>query len=237
MGVPIENVATQGPGLTFITFPEAILLMTLPQLWAILFFFMMLTLGLGSQFGGIQMISTSIMDHWPHLRGHETKVVAGTCLFCFIAALPMTCNGGVYLFTLMEWHTASWAVLLIGFAECVVISWIYGIDRMFKNLREMGMQLKKYVKYYWKTVLVVVTPITCLSVFIFILTDLGATEFRAYTFPYWADIIGWMFGLMTLIPMFLFGGIEIFKRRNNLKSLFTPTSQWMSQELNSRTSA
>lgn len=90
MGVSIENVASEGPGLTFITFPEAILLMTFPQVWAILFFVMMLTLGLGSQFGGIQMISTSIMDHWPHLREHETRVVAGTCIGCFIAALPMT---------------------------------------------------------------------------------------------------------------------------------------------------
>lgn len=38
-------------------------------------------------------------------------------MFCFVAALPMTCNGGIYLFTLMDWHTASWATLLIGGAE------------------------------------------------------------------------------------------------------------------------
>lgn len=137
----------------------------------------------------------------------------------------------------MEWHTASWAVLLIGFAEAIVLSWVYGIDRTFKNIREMGMKLNRSVKIYWKSVLVVITPVTCVSVFIFILTDLGSTEFRNYTFPQWADVIGWMFGLTTLIPMFLFGGIEIFKRRNNLRSLFIPTSNWISQELNSRTSA
>jgi SNF family Na+-dependent transporter len=107
------------------------------------------------------MISTSIMDHWPHLCINETRVVTGTCLFCFIAALPKTCNGGFYLFTLMEWHTASWAVFLIGFAEIDVISWIYGIERMFKNLYGIDIQLKKAVKYYWKFVLIIVTPITC----------------------------------------------------------------------------
>lgn len=36
---------------------------------------------------------------------------------CFVAGLPMVCNGGVYLFTLMDWHTASWAILLLGIAE------------------------------------------------------------------------------------------------------------------------
>lgn len=45
------------------------------------------------------------------------QVTAGTCLACFIAGLPMVCNGGVYLFTLLDWHTASWAILLIGIAE------------------------------------------------------------------------------------------------------------------------
>lgn len=38
-------------------------------------------------------------------------------MFCFVAALPMVCNGGIYMFTLMDWHTASWAILLIGAAE------------------------------------------------------------------------------------------------------------------------
>lgn len=75
--IPINSVVTGGPGLTFITYPEAILLMPAPQVWAILFFFMMLILGMGSQFAGVQMITTSIIDHWPHLRNKEWKVTAG----------------------------------------------------------------------------------------------------------------------------------------------------------------
>jgi SNF family Na+-dependent transporter len=91
--------------------------MPLSQVWSVLFFWMMFLLGMGSQFGGIEMINTTVLDKWPHLRNQEWKVTAGTCLFCFVAGIPMTCNGGIYLFTLLEWHTASWAILLIGFAE------------------------------------------------------------------------------------------------------------------------
>lgn len=231
MNVPIENVVTSGPGLTFITYPEAVLLMPLPQLWAILFFLMMLILGLGSQFGGIQMITTSIIDHWPHLRQHEWRVTAGACIGCFIAALPMTCNGGVFLFTLMDWHTASWAILLLGFAEIVVLSWVYGLSRTFENLREMGMKLNIIYRMYWKSIWLVITPIGSLAVFIFILTDIDATEFRGYVFPLWADVIGWMFGFATLVPFFVFAIIELVTNKKSWRDLLKPTERWGPQEI------
>lgn len=230
MNVPIETVVSSGPGLTFITYPEAVLLMPLPQLWAILFFFMMLILGLGSMFGGVQMITTSIIDHWPHLRKHEWRVTAGTCIGCFIAALPMTCNGGVYLFTLMDWHTASWAILLIGFAEIIVLSWVYGLDRTFDNLYEMGMKFNCILKIYWKSVWLVITPIGSVAVFIFILTDIGATEFRGHVFPMFADVLGWIFGLATLLPFFVSATIQLTKRKYKLRELLRPSSKWTSQE-------
>lgn len=74
MNVPVSEVVQSGPGLAFIAYPEAILLMPLPQLWAVLFFFMMLILGMGSQLGGIEAICTAVIDKWPHLRRHHWKV-------------------------------------------------------------------------------------------------------------------------------------------------------------------
>lgn len=236
MGVPIESVVASGPGLTFITYPEAVLLMPLPQLWAILFFFMMLILGMGSMFGGVQMITTSIIDHWPHLRAHEMRVTAGACVGCFIAALPMTCNGGVYLFTLMDWHTASWAILMLGFAEIVVLSWVYGFGKTFDNIYDMGMKLKqnRLVMAYWRSVLMVLTPVASVAIFIFVLTDLGSTEFRGYVFPVWADLIGWMLGLSTLLPFVVFAILEMVKNKKDIKSVLKSTANWGPQEVDGR---
>ncbi|KAL7035960.1 hypothetical protein ACKWTF_008639 [Chironomus riparius] len=230
MQEPIETIVTSGPGLTFITYPEAILLMPGSQAWAILFFLMMLTLGLGSQFPGVQMISTSIIDRWAHLRNQEWKVTAGVCMGCFVAGLPMTCNGGVYLFTLLEWHTASWAILLIGAGEVVIFSWVYGLGRTFDSICEMGIKFVKATRLFWSSVWMVITPIGSVGIFIFILTDLGSTKFRDYVFPVWADTLGWMFGLSTLLPFVLFGAYTLVTTKDR-KSLLQPTEDWGPQEV------
>ncbi len=45
----MRRVVTQAKGLAFITYPEAILHMPFPPIWAVLFFAMLFTLGLDSE--------------------------------------------------------------------------------------------------------------------------------------------------------------------------------------------
>lgn len=74
----VADVVQGGPGLAFIAYPEAVLMMPLPHLWALCFFFMMFILGMGSQFGGIEAMCTAVIDQWPHLRDHHWKVCEET---------------------------------------------------------------------------------------------------------------------------------------------------------------
>jgi SNF family Na+-dependent transporter len=47
-GKNVENVINGGPGLVFITYPQAISLMPGAPFWAVIFFFMLFTLGVDS---------------------------------------------------------------------------------------------------------------------------------------------------------------------------------------------
>lgn len=49
MGVEINEVATSGSGLAFVVYPAALSIMPVPQLWSVLFFLMLITIGFGSQ--------------------------------------------------------------------------------------------------------------------------------------------------------------------------------------------
>ncbi|KAL8164429.1 UNVERIFIED_CONTAM: Sodium- and chloride-dependent creatine transporter 1 [Gekko kuhli] len=91
-GVDIAKVAESGPGLAFIAYPRAVTLMPVAPLWAALFFFMLLLLGLDSQFVGVEGFITGILDFFPAayaFRFQREVTVAVCCLVCFLIELSM----------------------------------------------------------------------------------------------------------------------------------------------------
>lgn len=54
------SILVAGPGLVFTVYPQALAKMPYASLWAVLFFFMLLILGLDSQFATVEVSSISI---------------------------------------------------------------------------------------------------------------------------------------------------------------------------------
>ncbi|TWW56760.1 Sodium- and chloride-dependent creatine transporter 1 [Takifugu flavidus] len=224
-----KNTTHQGPGLAFIAYPKAVTLMPLAPLWAALFFFMLLALGLDSQFVGVEGLITGIMDMLPPksvLGSLRREVVAAICcIVCFLIDISMVTEGGMYVFQLFDYYSASGITLLWqSFWECVVIAWVYGADRFMDDVARMiGYHPLPYMKCCWSYI----TPLVCVGVFLFHVVNFKPLTYNTvYTYPWWGEMFGWALALssMLCIPLTVF--YKLLRSKGSLserwKKLTTP---------------
>uniref|UniRef100_A0AAV2IZT8 Transporter n=1 Tax=Knipowitschia caucasica TaxID=637954 RepID=A0AAV2IZT8_KNICA len=162
LGVPMEEVTASGPGLAFIAYPKALSMLPVSSFWAVLFFLMIIFLGLDSQFVCVESLATAITDMFPRYlrrRGAREILVLVIAVVCFLLALPLVCGRGIFLFNLIDTFGASGITLLfIAMFECIVIGWVYGADRFFHNIEDMvGYPPIPVFKYCW----MFITPLIC----------------------------------------------------------------------------
>merc|ERR1712107_531614 len=161
-GVEVEDVVKSGPGLAFLVYPEVVLTIAPSPLWAFLFFIMLLTLGIDSQFCGVESLMTCLVDNWPHiLQPHRKKFTLAMTVFMFILGLPMITRNGIYVFQLMDFYAASGMSLLwCVFFQTIAICWVFGAKRFYGCIEEM---IGYKVSYYFFLCWILIAPHSCCS--------------------------------------------------------------------------
>ncbi|KAI5697135.1 hypothetical protein M8J75_005763 [Diaphorina citri] len=200
----IENVILDGPGLIFVVYPQALAKLPFPNFWAVLFFFSLLCLALNSQFALVEVVVTSIQDGFPrwikrYLVCHEIVVLV-VCIVSFFFGLPYVTQGGIYFFQLIDHYTASTAVMYVAFFEVVAVAWIYGSDKLARNVHHMtGKFPSLYFRFCWS----IAAPLLILGIWLFSLVDYEPPSFNngRYVFPRWAEITGWTINILCLIAI------------------------------------
>ncbi|XP_040900902.1 sodium- and chloride-dependent transporter XTRP3-like [Toxotes jaculatrix] len=158
------DTAVEGTGLAFIVYSEAIKNMPLSQLWSVLYFFMLLLLGMGSMLGNVTAIITPLRD-FKAISGISNEMFNGlVCLFCLLLGLGFTTTSGNYWFTMFNDYGATFSLLFIVLIEVVAVSYIYGIKRFEKDIEDM---LGHRPNWYWKIMWAGTSPLLLISLFIF----------------------------------------------------------------------
>lgn len=180
-------------------------MMPFPTVWAILFFIMLLLLGLDSQFVEVEGQITSLVDLYPSFlrKGYRREVfIAVICCISYLLGLTMITKGGMYVFQLFDYYAASGVCLLwVAFFECVAVAWVYGADNFYDAVEDMiGYRPNPWMKWSWT----VITPVLCIGCFIFSLVKYKPLTYnKVYKYPDWAIGLGWTLALasMICIPM------------------------------------
>ena len=197
----VKDAVEGGIGLVFKVYPELLTKLgawPIPQILSFLLFVMVIALGLGSMFGFLETVTTSIVDHLRSSRFKESclsmkpTIVIMTCISSFILGLGMCTKGGYFMFDLLDRNVVGWNCLLLILLEVVLISWLYGVDNFFKNIKEMEINQSKAMQAYLKLTWCILTPLVLLVLVISSLNSQSTQVTHMYLSPGNAD---WIYSL------------------------------------------
>lgn len=203
--LPVPEVTTSGTGLAFIAYPTAItLLPTLNTLFGLIFFLMLLTLGIDSAFALQEAFTAGLHDKY---NISSEKLARGFVLVAFPISLIFTTPGGFYWFDIVDKYICDFGLVLAGLFQCVIIGYIYPIHKFRDYLNSIS---EVILGYWWIYALRYITPIILL---IILLINLYQEMQKSYgNYPRWATFIG---GWGTLILFAILG--YILSKKNGSK--------------------
>lgn len=221
--ISVENVVASGPGLAFIAYPEAMSLLPASQFfsgkslflifkfaskYSALFFIMLVTLGLDSQFAMVDVLIAGFLDEFPSFRygWKRVAVLTATCSIGWLLGIPILTNGGYWFFNLINDYSAYHGLLILAFFLITVQHFLYNFKttkfRFVSDLEEMVGSISIVTKGYFYSMWYLITPIMLLYVIItaFMGYDTIANIYRETTgdaidspvqvFPRWSNTIG-----------------------------------------------
>ncbi|KAI1292294.1 Sodium-dependent serotonin transporter [Halotydeus destructor] len=221
----ISNVAADGPGLVFIVYPEAIATMAGSSYWSILFFIMLITLGLDSTFGGLEAMITGLCDEYPRvLRKHREIFVAVLVIIIWLCALPTTTYGGNYVVNLLDSYGTSMSVLFIVFVESVAVCWLYGANKFSEQIKEM---LGFRPGIFWRTCWGYISPVFLFFTFMAAMFRYKDLEWQGYQYPRWSIGVGWTLTLSSLLCIPAYAIYLILRTKGSLYERLVITTRPM----------
>ncbi|KAK6633143.1 hypothetical protein RUM43_012887 [Polyplax serrata] len=217
-GIPISSVATDGPGLVFQVYPEAVSTLPASNFWSMLFFFMLIMLGLDSAMGGMECVITGLMDEFHNFfKGNKhSREIFTLCAVTvsFSIALVNVTPGGIYTFHLFDTYAAGISLLCSALFEAIAVSWFYGLERFGDDVEAMiGIRPGLYWRICWKFL----SPLFIIGVVMFGLFYHQSLQYEEYRYPSWAEGVGWSLAMSSILMIPVTAIVTLYKTEGTLK--------------------
>ncbi|TYB31094.1 MAG: sodium-dependent transporter [Candidatus Mcinerneyibacterium aminivorans] len=130
----VSEVVSAGPGLAFVAYPTAIA--KLPggiigqSAFGVMFFLMLLLLGIDSAFSLVEAIVTGLKDTFKFKR---EKVALAVCAAGFVIGLIYMTRAGLYWLDVVD-HWMNWGLIIVGLMEAILIGWFYNTKKVAKDI-------------------------------------------------------------------------------------------------------
>jgi SNF family Na+-dependent transporter len=236
----VKDVVAQGPGLAFIAYPEALALMPAPQLFSVLFFAMLIMLGLGSQFALVDVGINSVVDYYPEFfqKGSRKAIlVLYYCILLLLLGMPMVREGGYHVLNLMDNYSALYGLLLVSFSFSIAVFYFYNFmtkkQRFLDDIEEMIGEMSPVFTWYFKSMWYVGTPLLLLMITLYTFSNFSSIaqafegaygkEVANLIYPQWTNIFALSLSFMSFVPIPIF---FIYKMCCDGLEALKPTKNW-----------
>ncbi|KAM9775946.1 sodium-dependent neutral amino acid transporter B(0)AT1-like [Syngnathus typhle] len=156
--------SASGTGLAFIVFTEAVLAMPGSQIWALLFFLMLFSLGLSCMFGNAEGVLRPFNDLNLLPKSVPQSLITGAfCLISFLISLIFTMGSGNYWVEVFNSYVGSVPLLIIALFELIGVVYIYGMRNFSEDIYFMT---GKRPNIYWRFCWTFISPLMLLVVLI-----------------------------------------------------------------------
>ena len=132
--VAVENVAKGGPSLAFVAFPYALAQLPYSAWFSFVFFFALVTLGIDSGFSITESVLASVVDKTGWKRSIVLPVISMIGLGTGI--IYITEGGLNWLWVIGDFIDGTWGLAFLGLAECMVLGWLWKIDRLRRHAND-----------------------------------------------------------------------------------------------------
>ena len=195
--------------MAFISYPEAISkLEWVPQLFAVLFFFMLFVLGIGSNVAMTSCVMTAIRDKYKWIKNWQAACVL--CSMGFLAGLLYITPGGSFMLNLVDYYGVQFITYILAIGELIAVAWMYGVNNL---CRDAFFMLKLKPNWYWKACWTVIAPIMMMVIFMYSMVTLQPMTMGGIEYPKVAHIAGWCLTALGILQLPLWAIIAVHKQK------------------------
>ncbi|XP_068205011.1 sodium-dependent nutrient amino acid transporter 1-like [Palaemon carinicauda] len=230
LGVKVEDVVSSGgTSLAFISYPDVLArFQYVPQLFAVLFFLMLFTLGVGSASALTGCIITIICDEFPSFKKWLVTLVV--CILGFLLGLFYVTPQGQFVLELINYYGGGFIIFILVIFEMAAVHWVYGINNFCRDIEFM---LNRKTGYYWKFCWAILIPVLITIIFIYSQVEAKPLKVGSYEFGPGAHAFGIILAVFACSMVAIFFILEVVRQRRTSSSLweavknsFKPNSDW-----------
>ena len=135
-GQGVDQVVQGGTGLAFVVYPESLAAMPGAPVFSVLFFTMLLCLGLDTQFAMVETLMAALRDI-PQVTMRKERLSALLCALMLACGAIFVTEQGVHWLEVFDTFVANISLFLVGLVECVAVGWLYGVKHFSADANAM----------------------------------------------------------------------------------------------------